>query len=169
MLHLKDDHYAFCIDLHYKLYPAYDLVERSVVLKNEMKSPSRSSNLHSAQFHIPYENLNFSNVHGHWGAEEQAFHQKVNYGKILIENRRGTSSHNHNPYFILDRDATETTGEVFFGALRMSGNFSGVWNRPPTGRRWSRWASTPTTVFCSWLRGRACAPRPSCVAIRPRL
>ena len=32
VLHLKDDHYAFCIDLHYKLYPEYDLMERSVVL-----------------------------------------------------------------------------------------------------------------------------------------
>lgn len=133
VLHLKDDHYAFCIDLHYKLYPAYDLMERSVVLKNEMEEPLQIEQLHSAQFHIPYENLNFSNVHGHWGAEEQPFTQKVSYGKILIENRRGTSSHNHNPYFILDRDATETTGEVFFGALRMTGNFSGVVEQTPYG------------------------------------
>ena len=70
--------------------------------------------------------MNFSNVHGHWGAEQQRFVQKVNYGKIVIENRRGISSHNHNPYFILDKNATETTGEVFFGALKLSGNFSGI-------------------------------------------
>ena len=70
--------------------------------------------------------MNFSNVHGHWGAEQQRFIQKVNYGKIIIENRRGISTHNHNPYFILDKDATETTGEVFFGALKLSGNFSGI-------------------------------------------
>lgn len=133
VLHLKDDRYAFCMDLHYKLYPRYDLMERSVVLKNEMEEPLQIEQLHSAQFHIPYENLNFSNVHGHWGAEEQRFTQRVSYGKILIENRRGTSSHNHNPYFVLDRDATETTGEVFFGALRMTGNFSGVVEQTPYG------------------------------------
>ena len=115
--------YAFCIDLHYKLYPEYDLMERSVVLKNEMEEPIQIEKLHSAQFHIPYENLNFTNVHGHWGAEQQRFTQRVSYGKILIENRRGISSHNHNPYFILDRDATETTGEVFFGALRADRQF----------------------------------------------
>lgn len=133
VIHLKDDHYAFRMDLHYILYPAYDLMERSVVLKNEMEEPLQIEQLHSAQFHIPYENLNFSNVHGHWGAEEQQFTQRVSYGKILIENRRGTSSHNHNPYFILDRDATETTGDVFFGALRMTGNFSGVVEQTPYG------------------------------------
>lgn len=126
ILHLKDEHYAFYVDLHYVLHPAYDLMERSAVIRNEMSDPIQVEELYSAQFHIPYENLNFSNVHGHWGAEEQRFTQKVSYGKIVIENRRGISGHNHNPYFILDRDASETSGEVFFGALRRTGNFRGV-------------------------------------------
>lgn len=126
IVHLRDNHYDFRMDLHYKLYPKYDLMERSVVVCNQTDAPIQIEKLHSAQFHIPYENLNFSNVHGHWGAEQQRFVQKVSYGKIIIENRRGISTHNHNPYFILDQDATETTGEVYFGALRLSGNFSGV-------------------------------------------
>ncbi len=133
ILHLKDDHYEFFMDLHYKLYPKYDLMERNVVIKNETSTPIQIEKLHSAQFHIPYENLNFSNVHGHWGAEQQRFVQKVSYGKIVIENRRGISTHNHNPYFVLDRDATETEGEVYFGALKVSGNFSGVVEQTPYG------------------------------------
>lgn len=133
ILHLKDEHYAFYVDLHYVLHPAYDLMERSVVIRNETSDPIQVEELYSAQFHIPYENLNFSNVHGHWGAEEQRFTQKVSYGKIVIENRRGISGHNHNPYFILDRDASETSGEVFFGALRRTGNFRGVVEQTPYG------------------------------------
>lgn len=133
ILHLKDEHYAFYVDLHYVLHPAYDLMERSAVIHNEMSDPIQVEELYSAQFHIPYENLNFSNVHGHWGAEEQRFTQKVSYGKIVIENRRGISGHNHNPYFILDRDASETSGEVFFGALRRTGNFRGVVEQTPYG------------------------------------
>lgn len=133
IVHLKDNHYEFFMDLHYKIYPEYDLMERNVVIENQMSESIQIERLHSAQFHIPYENLNFSNVHGHWGAEQQRFVQKVSYGKIVIENRRGISSHNHNPYFVLDRDATETTGEVYFGALRMSGNFSGVVEQTPYG------------------------------------
>ena len=133
ILHLRDERYEFFIDLHYKLYPDYDLMERSAEIKNQSEEPVMIEKFYSAQLHIPYEGLNFSNVHGHWGAEQQRFVQKVSYGKIAIENRRGISSHNHNPYFVLDRDAAETTGEVFFGALRMSGNFSGVVEQTPYG------------------------------------
>lgn len=132
-VHLRDEHYEFFMDLHYKLYPEYDLMERSVVVSNQTAEPIQVEKLHSAQFHIPYENLNFSNVHGHWGAEQQRFTQKLSYGKVVIENRRGISSHNHNPYFILDRDATETSGDVYFGALKLTGNFSGVVEQTPYG------------------------------------
>ncbi len=126
IIRLKDNHYDFNINLHYKVYDQYDLIERYVSVKNNSNDIIEIEKIHSGQFHIPYEGLNFSNVNGHWGAEQQRFVQKVNYGKIVIENRRGISSHNHNPYFILDKDATETTGEVFFGALKLTGNFSGI-------------------------------------------
>ncbi|OPF51395.1 alpha-galactosidase [Clostridium baratii] len=126
VIKLKDAYYEFNINLHYKVYDEYDLIERYVSIKNNSKDIIEIEKIHSGQLHIPYEDLNFSNVHGHWGAEQQRFVQKVNYGKIVIENRRGISSHNHNPYFILDKNATETTGEVFFGALKLSGNFSGI-------------------------------------------
>lgn len=126
IIKLKDVYYDLSINLHYKLYEKYDLLERFVSIKNNSEQVVEVEKIHSGQFHIPYENLTFSNVHGHWGAEQQRFMQKVNYGKIVIENRRGISTHNHNPYFILDKNATETTGEVFFGALKLTGNFSGV-------------------------------------------
>lgn len=126
VIHLKDVRYDFLMDLHYKVYADYDLMERYTVIKNETADSVQIEKLHSAQFHIPYQGLNFSNVHGHWGAEQQRFVQKVSYGKIVIENRRGISTHNHNPYFILDRNATETSGDVYFGALKLSGNFSGI-------------------------------------------
>lgn len=126
VIKLKDIHYDFNMNLHYKVYEEYDLIERYVTIKNNSENVIEIEKVHSGQFHIPYEDLTFSNVHGHWGAEQQRFTQKVSYGKIVIENRRGISTHNHNPYFILDKNATETTGEVFFGALKLSGNFSGV-------------------------------------------
>lgn len=126
IIKLKDKHYDFNIDLHYILHEEYDLIERFVTVKNNTNDVIKIEKIHSGQFHIPHEDLIFSNVHGHWGAEQQRFNQKVSYGKIVIENRRGISTHNHNPYFILSTNATETTGEVYFGALRLSGNFSGV-------------------------------------------
>lgn len=133
VLFLQDVHYALEIELHYRVYEQYDLMERFVVLHNQSGEKMCVEKLHSGQFHIPFEGLNFSNVYGHWGAEQQRFVQKVSYGKIVIENRRGLSTHNHNPYFLLDRDATETAGDVYFGAFRMSGNFSGVVEQTPYG------------------------------------
>ncbi len=126
IIKLKDSYYDLIFELHYKVYEDYNLMERNVVLKNLSDQPIEFEKIHSGQFHIPCENLTFRNVYGHWGAEQQKFIQKVSNGKIVIENRRGISTHNHNPYFILDKGASENRGEVYFGALRLSGNFSGV-------------------------------------------
>lgn len=52
IVHLKDDHYDFFMDLHYKLYPAYDLMERSVVLRNQTSDPIAIEKIHSGQFHM---------------------------------------------------------------------------------------------------------------------
>lgn len=130
---LKDEYYDLEINLNYIIHEKYDLLERYVTVKNNSSEVMEIEKIYSGQFHIPYENLNFRNVHGHWGAEQQMFTQKVGYGKIYIENRRGISTHNHNPYFILDKDASETNGEVFFGALKLSGNFSGIVEQTPYG------------------------------------
>ncbi len=126
IIKLKDSYYDLIFELHYKVYEDYDLMERNVVVKNLSDQPIEFEKIHSGQFHIPCENLTFRNVYGYWGAEQQKFIQKVSNGKIVIENRRGISTHNHNPYFILDKGASENSGEVYFGALRLSGNFSGV-------------------------------------------
>ena len=126
VIKLKDTHYDFNIDLHYVVYENYDLIERFVTLKNNSGETINIEKIHSGQFHINKEDLVFSNTHGHWGAEQQRFNQNVSYGKIVFENRRGISTHNHNPHFILHNNATETTGDVYFGVLKLSGNFSGV-------------------------------------------
>lgn len=130
---LRDTHYGLIIELIYKVYESYDLMERTVKIKNRTGDRVTLERIHSAQFHIESENLTFSNVHGHWGAEQQRFEQKVGYGKILFESRRGISTHNHNPYFILGDRADEQTGEVYYGALKMSGNFSGIIECLPYG------------------------------------
>ncbi|MDY3359103.1 MAG: glycoside hydrolase family 36 N-terminal domain-containing protein, partial [Clostridium celatum] len=100
LIKLRDEYYNLEINLHYIIHEKYDLIERYVTLKNNTSESIEIEKIYSGQFHIPYENLNFRNVHGHWGAEQQMFTQKVGYGKIYIENRRGISTHNHNPYFI---------------------------------------------------------------------
>lgn len=133
VVRLRDVYHPVAIDLHYRCYEDYDLLERHAVVKNLGKETLTVEQMQSAQFHVFKTGLTFSNVHGYWGAEQQKFEQDVSYGKILIECRRGISTHNHNPYFILHDKANETSGEVYFGALRMSGNFRGVIEQTPYG------------------------------------
>ena len=59
------------------------------VLKNNEEKDLAIENIASGQMHIPHENLTFRNTHGYWGAEQQMFTQKVSYGKIYFENRKG--------------------------------------------------------------------------------
>lgn len=130
---LKDKYYDLFINLVYKVFEEVDLIERKAVLINKGNSDILLESVMSGQVHIPYENLNFRNTHGYWAGEQQEFVQNVSFGKIVFENRKGISGHNHNPYFILDNNATETTGEVFFGALKLTGNFKGVIEQTPYG------------------------------------
>ena len=66
IINLKDRHYDLLIQLHYKVYESYDLMERFVVLQNRSGETIEVEKLHSGQFHIPYTGMNFTNVHCHW-------------------------------------------------------------------------------------------------------
>lgn len=133
IIHLKDVYYDFEFNLHYKTYEEQDLIERTVSVKNNTQAVVEIEKIHSAQIHIPYQDLTLTSSHGRWLAEFQEFKQPLGQGKIILENRRGISTHNHNPFFILDRHATETEGEVYFGILKLSGNFSTIIEPRPYG------------------------------------
>ncbi len=122
----RDEQAGISIDLCYRTIDDLDLIERWVVLRNNGSHAVTVENFSSGQLHIPATDLRFTNVHGHWNAEQQQFRQQVSYGKLVIEMRRGTSTHHHNPYLILDRDAGEHHGDVWFAALNYGGNFKGV-------------------------------------------
>ncbi len=126
VLEQRDDVAGIAVDLYYRAIGELDLIERWAVLRNTGPETITAEHFASGQLHIPAANLRFTNVHGHWNAEQQQFQQQVSYGKIVVESRRGTSSHHHNPYLILDRDAGERHGEVWFAALNFGGNFKGV-------------------------------------------
>ncbi|HBY62324.1 MAG TPA: alpha-galactosidase, partial [Solibacterales bacterium] len=61
----------------------------------------------------------------------QLVREPVNAGKKVIDSRRGNTSHQFNPWFALDENATESAGAVWFGALGWSGNWKIVVERTP--------------------------------------
>ena len=44
-------------------------------------------------------------------------------GKKVYESLYGLTAHTANPVFLVHKNATETTGDVYYGALSYSGNF----------------------------------------------
>ena len=125
---LCDNHYNFKIVLTYIIYSEENLIERFCMIINDMDQDQKIfvQAVYSGQLHLPHQNLTLTGTHGHWLAELQEFKQGVGKSKIVMESRRGVSTHHHNPMFILDANATEETGDVYFGALKWSGNFKTV-------------------------------------------
>ena len=50
IIKLKDSYYDFNINLHYKVYEQYDLIERYVSIKNNSNDIIEIEKIHSGQF-----------------------------------------------------------------------------------------------------------------------
>ena len=88
----------------------------------------------SAEFCLPskrpYVSTGFG---GSWVGEFRQVPTEVKSGTLVYETHKGTSEHSFSPCFILSRDATEKSGEIFFGALAWSGSYKVEINRDFSG------------------------------------
>ncbi|HEY1015411.1 MAG TPA: alpha-galactosidase [Herpetosiphonaceae bacterium] len=122
---LRDAWYPLLVTLHYRAHPAHDLLERWATVANEGAEPVTIERIWSAQWHLPRGGgYRLSHLGGRWLDEFHLRRERLEPGVKLLESRRLTTSHQHNPWFAADRgDATEDSGEVWFGALAWSGNW----------------------------------------------
>ncbi len=122
---LKDPKYPCEVVLYYKVIKDYDLIERWVEIKNKGKEAITLESVLSAAWNIPLlKQYRFTHTAGRWGMESQLKRTILTEGKKIIESRRGITSHQTSPWFALDNgEASETYGEVWFGALAWSGNW----------------------------------------------
>ena len=122
---LEDVYYPLRLTLHYRVYEAYDLIERWVSLENRGQEAITLERVWSAQWHLPYgDHYWLSHLGGRWLDEFHVQHEALVRGVKVLESRRLTTSHHHSPWFAIDDGtATEEQGEVWFGALAWSGNW----------------------------------------------
>ncbi|WP_027308788.1 alpha-galactosidase [Caloramator sp. ALD01] len=130
---LKDEHYKIEVILKYKVYEEEDLLARCIEVKNVGEGIIKIEKAFSFELNLDGLGYYINNVGGHWGKEGVRFRQQVGYSKVVLESRKGNTGHNNNPYFIIERDAEEDRGEVYFGALEYSGNFKIVAEGMPYG------------------------------------
>ncbi|WP_025159292.1 alpha-galactosidase [Leifsonia aquatica] len=123
---LIDAQYGLELTLHYRLYAGLDIVDRWASVTNRGLAAVVATSLKSATFY-PAEGRGHRLAHlsGRWGAEHRIERTPLTQSRTVLESRHGISGHDNNPWFAIDRGgaATETSGDVWFGALHWSGNW----------------------------------------------
>lgn len=124
-VHLRDTYYPLRVTLNYRVHEAYDLIERYVTATNLGETPILIERIWSAQWHLPRgESYRLSHLTGRWNDEMHLRREPLTHGLKILESRRLTTSHHHNPWFAIDRgNADEDAGAVWFGVLAWSGNW----------------------------------------------
>ncbi len=122
---LRDEHYPLAVVLHYRVHEAYDLIERSVSLRNEGSTPLTVERVLSAAWQLPYgDHYRLTHLAGRWSDEGHLLREPLLRGVKRLESRRMATSHQHGPWFALDLGhAGEQHGNVWFGTLAWSGNW----------------------------------------------
>ncbi|MBB5803776.1 alpha-galactosidase [Saccharothrix ecbatanensis] len=100
----------------------HGIVVRDVRVCNQGPSPLRVERVASAVLGLPPARYDSWTLHGRWGDEYQLTRRELAAGKVVIDSRRGFTSHEANPWFALTRAGED--GPVWFGALAWSGNWS---------------------------------------------
>ncbi|MGD0577941.1 MAG: alpha-galactosidase, partial [Bryobacteraceae bacterium] len=127
---------ALRVTLVYEVFPGSAVLRRQASVENTGSAAITVENLQAGAVEVPpNRDYRLTYTAGRWAGEWQLQHETLAQGKKVLESREGTTSHRLNPWFALDTgSASETTGEVWFGALGWSGNWKLTAERVHDGR-----------------------------------
>ncbi|MCH7231214.1 alpha-galactosidase [Glycomyces sp. L485] len=121
------------LTLHYRIWNT-GVIDRWAVL--ETGAPVEIGRFDSAAWTLPHwKDYRLSHLSGEWAAEWQLRRVELPVGETLLGSRRGNTSHQANPWCLIDDGtATETGGEVYSSALAWSGSWRVQIRRSTQGR-----------------------------------
>ena len=123
---LKDINLPLYAHLHYTVFPDTGILSRDVTIENKTGTPVTVESAQSAAWVLPRgPSYRLRYLTGRWGGEFQLNEEPIRTGTQILESRRGSTSHQMNPWFAIDRNDNHDTehGDVWFGALGWSGNW----------------------------------------------
>ncbi len=123
---LKDPAYNFAVTLFYKSYFKENVIEQWSEIKHEEKGNVVLQKFASANLYLKADSYWLRQYHGNWAREMQPEEAKLTYGIKTLDSKLGTRANLYMPSVFmvsLGKPATETEGDVLFGALEYSGNF----------------------------------------------
>lgn len=122
----KDIERELYVELHYVVDPGTGILGRSAVIKNGTKTPVTIEEAAAATWNLPRgTDYTLRYLTGRWAGEGNLQQQAVRPGATVLESRRGSTGHQNNPWFAIERGAgsDEDSGDVWFGALAWSGSW----------------------------------------------
>ncbi|HWT67347.1 MAG TPA: alpha-galactosidase [Terracidiphilus sp.] len=121
---LKDIKSYVFVTLHYKIDPATGILARWATILNRDPQPITIEQAAAASWALPPAHYSLNYLTGRWAGEWTLTQEPLHPGERVIESRRGTTSHQANPWFAIQTgDPSEISGEVWFAALAWSGSW----------------------------------------------
>lgn len=112
------------VELLYGVLEKYDIITRSVRIVNTSDNVLKIKKALSACIDMLDGDFELVHFHGKHAMEREFERSPLAHGKLVLESKRGTSSHQQNPFVILaKKDTTEIYGECIGFALVYSGSF----------------------------------------------
>ncbi|MDN4070364.1 alpha-galactosidase [Paenibacillus vini] len=123
-LELSDAVSGLTVILSYTVFADSAAITRSARIVNESGAPLELERALSASLDFADSDYDVLYLSGAWARERHVQRRRLAPGVTGIGSRRGSSSHQQNPFFALLRpDANERQGEVYGVSLVYSGNF----------------------------------------------
>lgn len=113
------------VTLIYTVFNDYGVITRRVKVENKTDKPFYIDTIHSACVDLPGMEYDMLDLYGKWGKERSMDRYPIHRGIQSIKSKRGSSSHNHNPFTaLISKNATEDYGDCYGFNLVYSSNFS---------------------------------------------
>lgn len=113
------------VQLYYTVFADNDAIARSVRVYNKSASAVTLTKVLSACLEVDGADYDTIMLPGSWSRERMIDRRPLGYGKTGMSSLRGETGHQVHPFIaLLDREATEDTGEVYGMNFVYSGNFT---------------------------------------------
>jgi alpha-galactosidase len=124
---LKDISRDIYVTLIYTVDTATGVIGRSATIQNKTAAPVVIVQAAAAALTLPVgDHYQLSHLDGRWADEFSLQQQEIQPGRIVLDSRRGSTGHQNNPWFAIQRSTStdEDHGDVWFGALAWSGSWA---------------------------------------------
>ncbi len=122
----KDISAPLVVHLYYRVYPAKGILARWSKIENQGSESVTLESAASASWTLPKGSGYEAHwLTGRWSGEWQQHSEAIEAGERVLESRRGSTSHQANPWFEIGRtgETTEESGPAWFGELGWSGSW----------------------------------------------